>query len=123
MRWLAIRPRIATHPAAAAATATAPVHCATRAGAVVSRRAASMRGEVSHVRRWILVVVGVAVLVLAGRTLWIGANSPSASWFGALVSHGPRTTRDVALTFDDGPNATATLAVRDLLDQAGVKGA
>ena len=53
---------------------------------------------------------------------WIGANSPRVSWFGSLISHGPRDSRQVALTFDDGPNATATLAVRDILDAHGVKG-
>jgi len=53
---------------------------------------------------------------------WIGANSPRVSWFGSLVSHGPRDGRRVALTFDDGPNDSATLAVRDILDAHGVKG-
>ena len=61
-----------------------------------------------------------AVLLLA---VWIGANSPSASWFGPLISHGPRDRPDVAITFDDGPNATATLAIAHILDSYGAKGA
>jgi peptidoglycan/xylan/chitin deacetylase (PgdA/CDA1 family) len=55
-------------------------------------------------------------------TGWVGANTPDVSWFGATVSHGPRNTNQVALTFDDGPDATYTLAVRDILDAHDVKG-
>jgi peptidoglycan/xylan/chitin deacetylase (PgdA/CDA1 family) len=67
-------------------------------------------------------VIGVvAAVVLVFTTAWAGANSPSAEWFGRVVSHGPRNERQVALTFDDGPNRTATLGVRDILDRAGVK--
>ncbi len=64
----------------------------------------------------------LAVLVVLSVTAWIGANSASATWFGALVSHGPRDRREVAITFDDGPNATATLAVSRILDRFGAKG-
>jgi peptidoglycan/xylan/chitin deacetylase (PgdA/CDA1 family) len=63
----------------------------------------------------------VAVAV-AGVVLWQGANTHTGSWFGAQVGHGSRTGHTVALTFDDGPNSTATLGVRDLLDARGVKG-
>jgi peptidoglycan/xylan/chitin deacetylase (PgdA/CDA1 family) len=52
---------------------------------------------------------------------WTGANNPRLQWFGDTVWHGPRDVPRVAITFDDGPNATATLAVRDILDRAGVK--
>ena len=63
----------------------------------------------------------VAFLVVAAALLgWTGANDPQLSWFGAVASRGPRDDR-VAITFDDGPNDTATLAVRDILDQHGVK--
>ena len=65
--------------------------------------------------------VPVAFLVVAAALLgWTGANDPQLSWFGAVASRGPRDDR-VAITFDDGPNDTATLAVRDILDQHGVK--
>jgi peptidoglycan/xylan/chitin deacetylase (PgdA/CDA1 family) len=70
-----------------------------------------------------LVAVALAVVLVAGTGAWIGANSPQLTWFGALVSHGDRRARDVALTFDDGPNITTTLRVRDILDAHGVKGA
>ncbi len=53
---------------------------------------------------------------------FLGATTTRANWFGAAVSHGPRTGRDVALTFDDGPNVNDTLKVADILDAYGVKG-
>jgi len=65
----------------------------------------------------------VAALVGAvGLTVWTGCNDPQLSWFGPVVSHGPRDGRQVAITFDDGPNATATLDLMKILDAHGVKG-
>jgi peptidoglycan/xylan/chitin deacetylase (PgdA/CDA1 family) len=55
-------------------------------------------------------------------TLWTGANSPAAGWFGQTVSHGPRNSGDVALTFDDGPNVSTTLALASILEEHGVRG-
>src|SRR5205823_5431311 len=85
----------------------------------------------------LLVGAGVALAAAMGRTAlvvglcvavaslaigsWIGANSPTESWFGAMVAHGPRREDRVALTFDDGPNATATLAIRDILHSRGIE--
>jgi len=63
--------------------------------------------------------LGVVLALLVG--IWVGANSARATWFGALTSHGPRNQPMVALTFDDGPNATATLAIKNILDAYGVK--
>jgi peptidoglycan-N-acetylglucosamine deacetylase len=54
--------------------------------------------------------------------LWQGANTHTGDWFGHQISHGPRDTNQVALTFDDGPNSTATVAILDLLDARGAKG-
>jgi peptidoglycan/xylan/chitin deacetylase (PgdA/CDA1 family) len=54
--------------------------------------------------------------------LWQGANTHTGDWFGHQISHGPRDTNQVALTFDDGPNSTATLPILDLLDARGAKG-
>ena len=126
------RPRTRS-AAVAGAVALAAVWTLTQArdGALVPLLAAAAgagAGLVAPTRRrpgrtWTATVAAVAALTtLASATAWTGANSPSAGWFGSLVSHGPRTSRQVALTFDDGPNAGATLAVRDLLDAAGVKG-
>jgi peptidoglycan/xylan/chitin deacetylase (PgdA/CDA1 family) len=89
---------------------------------VVATGAAS--AAVAGWRRGALPVTRIAACALltvcAGS--WVGANSPRATWFGALVSTGSRHQATVALTFDDGPNVGTTLAVRDILDGRGVKG-
>jgi peptidoglycan/xylan/chitin deacetylase (PgdA/CDA1 family) len=65
----------------------------------------------------------VATAVAAvGVVVWQGANTHTGNWFGHQVAHGARTDNRVALTFDDGPNSTATIPIRDLLDARGVKG-
>jgi len=64
-------------------------------------------------------VLLVAVVVFAA---YVGAETPSVHWFGGGITHGPAAGRDVALTFDDGPNLTATLPIMRILDAAGVKG-
>lgn len=79
------------------------------------------RGRESPGRLPARTATGLAV-VLVALTVWTGANSPPAGWFGPLVSHGPRHARQVALTFDDGPNIGSTLAIAHLLDARGVKG-
>jgi peptidoglycan/xylan/chitin deacetylase (PgdA/CDA1 family) len=91
------------------------------AGALLERRAipAGAGGRARSGRALPAVGTVAATVALA---LWIGANSPRAVWFGGLVSHGSRDRPLVAVTFDDGPNAGATLAVRDILDAHGVKG-
>lgn len=57
----------------------------------------------------------VLLLVTAAVAGWVGANSPSRPWLGSITSHGPRSGRDVALTFDDGPNVHQTLALDEIL--------
>jgi len=57
----------------------------------------------------------------AGVVVWQGANTHTGNWFGHQVAHGPRTDNRVALTFDDGPNSTATVPIRDELDARGLK--
>jgi peptidoglycan/xylan/chitin deacetylase (PgdA/CDA1 family) len=91
--------------------------------AVVSAGAASVLPRVSRSSaRSSLTVASCAVVFFLGLAGWIGANSPSAGWFGSLVDHGSRHRREVALTFDDGPNITYTPSVRAILDRYGVKG-
>ncbi len=70
-------------------------------------------------RGWIVPVV--AIVASLGLVAWTGANDPQVTWFGPTISHGPRDGDAVAITFDDGPNPSATLAVRDILDRYGVK--
>jgi peptidoglycan/xylan/chitin deacetylase (PgdA/CDA1 family) len=67
-------------------------------------------------------VPAIALLGVIVVGAWIGANSPTAGWFGPTLSHGPRDQRQVAITFDDGPNVGATLVIAHILDSYGVKG-
>ena len=69
---------------------------------------------------WLLPVTGLLGILLLGS--WIGANSPTADWFGPTIAHGPRSRPQVAITFDDGPNSGATLTIAHILDAHGVKG-
>jgi peptidoglycan/xylan/chitin deacetylase (PgdA/CDA1 family) len=69
-----------------------------------------------------LAVGSTLVLATSGITGYFGASTVGATWFGGGVTHGPRTTDEVAITFDDGPNVAATPAVMKILDDAGVKG-
>ena len=64
----------------------------------------------------------VALLLPLGTSAYIGATTPRATWFGSLVSHGPRSRNQVAITFDDGPDPPYTLEIAAILDQHGVKG-
>ena len=95
-----------------------PLRSLVVAGAVVAAVALTRRR--ASIVRGALLTVG-ALLVL-GAGMWIGANSPRHTWFGALVSHGPRNRGEVAVTFDDGPNVTATLAIAAILDAHDAKG-
>ena len=63
---------------------------------------------------------GLAVVMLTAA--YIGATTPTAGWFGSVVSHGPRDGAEVAISFDDGPNPPYTLQIRDILDAYGAKG-
>jgi peptidoglycan/xylan/chitin deacetylase (PgdA/CDA1 family) len=67
-------------------------------------------------------VAAVAAVLTVTATLWVGANSPSESWFGSQVAHGPRDKREVAITFDDGPNDPYTLEIARILDAHDAKG-
>ena len=79
-------------------------------------------GILAAVRRFPYVLGALPLVVVLGIAAWVGANSPSANWFGHQVAHGPRTVDQVAITFDDGPNNEATLAIAHLLDDRGAKG-
>ena len=87
--------------------------------AIVAAAATILDGRPARKRGW-PIPIGAAVAAIA-LLAWTGANDPQLSWFGDVVWHGPRDEKRVAITFDDGPNATATLGVRDILDHYGVK--
>jgi peptidoglycan/xylan/chitin deacetylase (PgdA/CDA1 family) len=88
--------------------------------AVVTLRSAVPGGGRIGGRATLAIGAGAAAwaLLLMG---WVAANTPTVNWFGGTISHGPRDTNKVAITFDDGPDERYTLAVRDILDARGVK--
>jgi peptidoglycan/xylan/chitin deacetylase (PgdA/CDA1 family) len=61
-----------------------------------------------------------ALLTLVSISV-VGATTPRATWFGALIAHGPRETNMVAITFDDGPNPPYTQQIAAVLKQYDVK--
>jgi peptidoglycan/xylan/chitin deacetylase (PgdA/CDA1 family) len=87
-------------------------------GAVVLARS-TPRARARRSIRW--VAAAAALLTVVGA-MWIGANSPTETWFGSQVSHGPRDKREVAITFDDGPNDPYTLEIARILDEHDAKG-
>ena len=70
-------------------------------------------------RRLVATVTVVAVL---GFGAYVGAETPTAHWFGGGITHGSTRSNAVAITFDDGPNVSATLRIMKILDDAHVKG-
>jgi peptidoglycan/xylan/chitin deacetylase (PgdA/CDA1 family) len=99
--------------------------CLTRAGAFTRASPTTTTPEASDTqprRRVRERAVGAfLVVVVAGTTMYFGASTVSASWFGGGVTHGSRSSRLVALTFDDGPNAATTLPLMQMLDANHVK--
>jgi peptidoglycan-N-acetylglucosamine deacetylase len=67
-------------------------------------------------------LASLLTLLLVAWTLYVGAVSPHATWFGGGTLHGPTNTGEVALTFDDGPNLGTTLPVMRILDRYHAKG-
>lgn len=47
--------------------------------------------------------------------------SPTGQWYGRTFAGGQRGTKQIALTFDDGPNGPHTLKLLDVLAKHGVK--
>jgi peptidoglycan/xylan/chitin deacetylase (PgdA/CDA1 family) len=72
-------------------------------------------------RRTVAILVAASVWC-AALVLWVGANDPTVQWFGHVITHGDRTDRRVALTFDDGPDDPFSLQVSAILDAHGAKG-
>jgi peptidoglycan-N-acetylglucosamine deacetylase len=90
--------------------------------AVVIAAAQAGRVHREHARRSVRWVAAAAAVLMIGATLWVGANSPTETWFGSQVSHGARDKREVAITFDDGPNDPYTLEIARILDAHNAKG-
>jgi peptidoglycan/xylan/chitin deacetylase (PgdA/CDA1 family) len=80
------------------------------ADGTVLRRRGAMRATAT------ILIVATAVFAM-----YVGSETESAHWFGGGITRGPTVDRDVALTFDDGPNLTATLPIMHILDAAHIK--
>jgi peptidoglycan/xylan/chitin deacetylase (PgdA/CDA1 family) len=119
--WVARAAAIATGAlvlAGAGATAALWFATALAVGAAVVNM---MAGPGSGGGRFTLGISAVGGLWAVALMAWVAANTPTVNWFGGTISHGSRSGSEVALTFDDGPDDTYTLAVRDILDAHGVK--
>jgi peptidoglycan/xylan/chitin deacetylase (PgdA/CDA1 family) len=92
--------------------------------AVVVAAFAAWFGRVGmpRTRRVRTLSVGTALVVsTTGLIGYFGATTASATWFGGGVRHGPRTTNEVAITFDDGPDPGTTPQIMRILDQNNAK--
>jgi len=61
-------------------------------------------------------VLGASLGAAAIGTLALGAYHPNCGLFGSVVGRGPRRTRTLYLTFDDGPSPSATERIAETLE-------
>jgi len=64
---------------------------------------------------WCWLVLGLCIVLIG-----LGVAFPQLSFFGPFVCRGTTSRRQVALTFDDGPDARSTPALLELLRQENV---
>ena len=67
----------------------------------------------------LLAVVSVALFIVIG----LGVALPQMKFFGPFICEGDASKKQVALTFDDGPDARSTPALLDLLRESKVEAA
>ena len=67
--------------------------------------------------------IPAAASAVAAGSLALGVYYPNSWIFGRVIGHGPHAGRTAYLTFDDGPNPTATDRVLDTLAAQGVPAA
>src|SRR5919108_6250849 len=60
-------------------------------------------------------ILGASLGAAATCTLAFGAYHPNCGLFGPVIGRGPRRGRALYLTFDDGPNPTATERIAEVL--------
>jgi peptidoglycan/xylan/chitin deacetylase (PgdA/CDA1 family) len=90
-------------------------------GVVGAALTAAAARSIRPVRRVRTLAFGTSlVLVTFGMTGYFGASTVSAQWFGGGVTHGPRDSGKVAITFDDEPNTNVTPELMHILDAAHV---
>lgn len=84
---------------------------------IVAGAAAILLGGAGRI--WTLAAVVVGYLILFG----IGVFSIRAQFFTRAICHGKRGEMRVALTFDDGPDPNATVAILELLSREKISAA
>ena len=67
------------------------------------------------------IIGGVAVLGAAAGVYAYGARAPQSQLFGPAFCGRPGASRQLALTYDDGPNDPHTGRLLDVLDKHGAK--
>lgn len=70
--------------------------------------------------QWLLLTSALAALFIA---IGLGVALPQLRFFGDFICTGNTTKRQVALTFDDGPDARSTPALLDLLREHDIEAA
>jgi peptidoglycan-N-acetylglucosamine deacetylase len=90
-------------------------------GLVVPRTVSDRSTTAPRGRRDIAIAV-VGSLLAGGLVLWVAGNDPTVQWFGHVITHGDRSDRRVAVTFDDGPDDPFSLEISRILDEHGAKG-
>jgi peptidoglycan/xylan/chitin deacetylase (PgdA/CDA1 family) len=70
--------------------------------------------------QWLLLTATLAALFIA---IGLGVALPQLSFFGPFICRGNSTKRQVALTFDDGPDAGSTPALLDVLREHEIEAA
>jgi len=65
-------------------------------------------------------VVSAAALAAASAAAY-QSMAPSGQWYGRTFTRLPRSSKKLALTYDDGPNETFTLQLMDVLAKHDVK--
>ncbi len=68
-------------------------------------------------------MIGAAAVLGALGASAVGAYYPNSWLFGPVIGQGPRTGRDLFLTFDDGPNPAATDRILETLARESVPAA
>ena len=65
-------------------------------------------------------LIGLATAAGAVGAAGYQSMAPTGQWFGRTFTCGPRGSRQIALTYDDGPNDPHTLKLLDVLAKHGV---
>ena len=65
--------------------------------------------------------VTLAAAAVAATAAGYQSMSPTGQWYGRTIAHGIRGSKQVALTYDDGPNDPHTLRLLDVLAKNNVR--